>query len=158
MMCINEIDKEIIRALQEDLPICPEPFKEIAENLGISEDVLLERIHFFLDSGIMRRFGAALRHHQLGFKSNAMVVWKIPATYSNQAGHRMAQFSEVSHCYERPTYPDWPYNLFTMIHAASKDECFEIAKKIALAVGFFDYELLFSSHELKKISMRYFYN
>jgi len=157
-MCINKIDKKIIRALQEDFPISPEPFKQIAENLDISEKVLLDRIQFFLDSGIMRRFGATLRHHQVGFKYNAMVVWKIPTTYSKEVGHRMAQFSEVSHCYERPTYPDWPYNLFTMIHGTSKDECFNIAKKIALAVGFFDYELLFSSHELKKVSMKYFCN
>jgi len=155
-MYINEIDKEIIRTLQEDLPISTEPFKEIAKDLAISEEFLLNRIQFFLDSGIMRRFGAALRHHQVGFKFNAMVVWKIPISYSKEVGHRMAQFSEVSHCYERPTYPDWPYNLFTMIHGTSKEDCFIVAKKIALDVGFFDYELLFSTRELKKVSMKYF--
>jgi len=155
-MYINEIDKKIIIALQEDLPLSPEPFKEIAQSLEISEDILLEKIQYFLDSGIMRRFGAALRHHQVGYKFNAMVVWKIPSNCSKEAGHKMAKFPEVSHCYERPTYPDWPYNMFTMIHGKSREECFEIAKKIALEVGFSDCQLLFSSKELKKVSMKYF--
>lgn len=155
-MSISELDKCIIRALQEDLPLSPEPFKKLAEDLGIEEEMLLKKVQFFLDSGMMRRFGATLRHQKVGFKANAMVVWKIPPSRSKEVGHHMAQFAEVSHCYERPTYPDWPYNLFTMIHATSKEECHTIAKKIALTVGFFDYDLLFSSHELKKVSMRYF--
>ncbi len=155
-MVLTEIDKKIIRILQEDFPLSPNPYQDLAKKLEIEETFLLKRIEFFIDDGIIRRFGAAVKHREIGYEANAMVVWQVEDTRTKEVGKIMAGFEEVSHCYERPTYPQWQYNLFTMVHGKSKEECEEIAKKIAHSVGVWDYRLLYSSQEFKKTSMRYF--
>lgn len=155
-MEITELDKNIIRLLQEDLPLCPEPYKQLAEDLGIEEKELLDKIQHYIDSGIIRRLGAVLRHRKAGITANAMVVWAVEPQKSIEIGKTMAAFSEVTHCYERPTYPDWPYNLFTMVHGNSKEDCYKIADKISKTCNIQNYQLLFSSKELKKTSMKYF--
>lgn len=153
---LSELDKKIIRALQEDLPLTSEPYQDIATNLGTTEEELLEKINLFIEQGIIRRFGAAIRHREAGFTANAMVVWNVEDDRTIEIGKKMASFSEVSHCYERPRYPDWPYNLFTMVHGKSREECEQIAKKIANVIDVTNYRLLFSTDELKKTSMKYF--
>ncbi|MBS4025618.1 MAG: AsnC family transcriptional regulator [Clostridia bacterium] len=152
----SDLDIKIVRALQEDLPLTSEPFKEIAEELGISEEFLLEKINSFVEQGIIRRFGAAIRHREAGFTANAMVVWDVEDERTVEVGRIMAEFSEVSHCYQRPRYPDWNYNLFTMVHGKNRDQCQEIAEKIAQAADIANFKLLFSTDELKKTSMKYF--
>ncbi|MGF7185583.1 DNA-binding Lrp family transcriptional regulator [Desulfitispora alkaliphila] len=155
-MNITELDKDIIRKLQGDLPLSPEPFKEIAQSLDISEEELLEKIRLLKEQGIIRRFGAALRHREAGYKANAMVVWEVEEEKALDMGQKMAQFPEVTHCYKRRTYPGWPYNLFTMVHGTTKEQCYQIAERINEAVDAKNYKLLFSTKELKKTSMKYF--
>jgi DNA-binding Lrp family transcriptional regulator len=153
---LTKIEKKIVKALQDNLLLCSQPFKAIAEQVGISEDELLAEIHRLKQQGIIRRFGAIVNHRNLGIAANAMVVWRAPKDKSQEIGEIMATFPEVTHCYERPTYPDWQYNLFTMIHGESKDECERVITQISEQTGIKDYKQLYSTRELKKVSMKYF--
>ncbi|MEW5954337.1 MAG: AsnC family transcriptional regulator [Bacillota bacterium] len=153
---LNEKDKQIIRELQDFLPLVNRPFKVIAARVGLTEEELLERIKVFLEQGIIRRFGAAVRHQDLGFTANAMVVWDIPEDRVDSVGRRLAAFPEVSHCYHRPRQPGWPYSLFTVLHGGSAEECAQIAAEMAAEAGNPQYRLIFSTRELKKSSMKYF--
>ncbi|MEW9124587.1 MAG: Lrp/AsnC family transcriptional regulator [Thermotaleaceae bacterium] len=153
---IDKLDKSIIQKLQEDLPLTEQPFKWIADTLEIKEEELLEKIKGLLDKGMMRRLGAVLYHRKAGYGANAMVVWVVPADKIDGIGNIMASFSCVSHCYQRPTFPDWPYNLFTMIHGRTFEECEEQISQVAKAVNLENYEILYSTKELKKTSMQYF--
>jgi len=109
-----------------------------------------------VDSGIIRRFGATLHHQKAGFSANAMVAWIVPDSKVEEAGRIMAGFREVSHCYQRVTQGDWKYNVYTMIHGNSRDECREIARRISKNTGINEYAVLFSVKEFKKTSMEYF--
>ncbi len=149
-------DIALVRELQEDLDLLPEPFEAIAKRLECSDDVLLKRAEALLDAGVMRRFAGILRHQKAGFTANAMGVWIVPEKRIEDVGKKMASFSEVSHCYQRPTYPDWPYSLFTMIHARSSEECLAIAGGISQATGIREYALLHSLREFKKSRLKYF--
>ncbi|MBU3161605.1 AsnC family transcriptional regulator [Clostridium frigoris] len=153
---LSGLDKSIIRAVQEDLPLVPEPYKEMARELGITENALINRIKEFCSSGIIRRFGTIVNHRNIGFTSNAMVVWIVPKDLIEDVSKIMISFPQVSHCYQRPTFPQWPYNVFTMIHGQNNQECEKIVKEIVAAININDYELLYSSIELKKESMKYF--
>lgn len=153
---LSDQDVQIIKELQNGLPLAGRPYKIIGDRLKMSEEELINRVRHLIENGIIRRFGAAVRHQDLGFKANAMVVWDVPDDNVNDVGGKMAGFREVTHCYQRPRYPKWPYNLFTMVHGRSREECAKIAGDISHAVGISGYELLFSTAELKKISMRYF--
>jgi len=153
---LTEFEKKIIASVQGDIPVCPRPFLEIAQNLGTSEEQVLEILGDLCDRGIIRRFGATLRHQKSGFSANAMVAWKVDEARIEEVGKKMAGFREVSHCYRRNPTADWPYNLYTMIHAKDEDSCREIVRRLALASGEKDYNLLFSRTELKKTSMQYF--
>lgn len=153
---LTELDKAIIRELQGDLPIIPQPYTEIAERLGIAETELLEKISWMQEEGMIRRLGAAIRHREAGFTANAMIVWQVPLEDAEKIGQKLASFPEVTHCYERPSFPGWPYNLFTMVHGQSREECKEIARQLSEKVGVDNYRLLYSTQELKKSSMRYY--
>ncbi len=149
-------EKKLIRMLQEDLPLVTQPFKVIAGEVGLTEEEVIAKIQEWAKKGTIRRFGAILRHREAGFRENAMVVWRVPAKHVEKVGKIMATFKEVSHCYERLTYPGWPYNLFTMIHGRTKEECEEVARKISKATDTKDFKLLYSTREFKKVSMKYF--
>lgn len=153
---LTELDKQLVRELQKGLPLVSRPFKEIASRLKMTEEELIEKIRSFIEGGQIRRFGAAVRHQDLGFVSNAMVVWDVPEAKVAEVGPIMAGFEQVSHCYQRPRYPGWPYNLFTVVHGKSREECIQAAESLARATGLDKYRLLFSTAELKKSSMRYF--
>jgi DNA-binding Lrp family transcriptional regulator len=153
---ISEIDREYIRQLQKDIEIIKEPFKSITENLGISSSELFNKIKEYESIGIMRRFAAILRHRQAGFTANGMIVWKIPEDNVDEKGMKIASFPQVSHCYRRPVYPDWEFNLFSMIHARTIEAAEKIAKEISTVIGIKEYKILFSSREFKKERVRYF--
>ena len=153
---ISEADKDAIRELQEDLPLIPRPFDAMAQRLGMDCASLFALAQEFQDRMIMRRFSAVLHHRRSGFRANAMVVWKVPAERSEEVGLTMAQHSAVTHCYERPTFPDWPYSHFSMIHATTQEECEEIAREIGEATQITENLLLYSSREYKKTRVRYF--
>lgn len=153
---LTEADIELVRLLQADLPYGPTPFYELAMKLGRTEDKVIDLTNNLLDVGAIRRFGAVLRHQKAGFVSNAMGVWQAPPERANQLGEIMAGFRAVSHCYQRPTLPDWPYNLFTMIHGRSQEDCRKVMEEISEKTGLREYSMLFSTKELKKSSMQYF--
>jgi siroheme decarboxylase len=152
----DELDKKIIGFLQKDIPLEPMPYKILADQLGVSEDEVLNRINEMLKEGVIRRFGATLYHQEAGVKANAMVAWIVPEPEIDKIGPVMAGFREVSHCYHRKPQKDWRYSLFTMIHGESREECHEIARKISERTGVKDYSLLFSEKEFKKTSMEYY--
>ena len=153
---VDDPDKKIIGLLQDDMPMDPRPFAIMADQVGITEEQFLSRVKSMVDSGIIRRFGATLHHQKAGFSANAMVAWIVPDSKVEEAGRIMAGFREVSHCYQRVTQGDWKYNVYTMIHGNSRDECREIARRISKNTGINEYAVLFSVKEFKKTSMEYF--
>lgn len=153
---VDEQDKVLIRVLQGDLPGTFTPFADIAKELAWEEGTVLDRTQKLLEVGLIRRFGSVLRHQRAGYTANAMGVWLVPEEKVEEIGKVMATFHEVSHCYQRPTFWDWPYNLFTMIHGRSVKECQEVMERISQATGIQDHDMLFSQRELKKSSMQYF--
>jgi DNA-binding Lrp family transcriptional regulator len=153
---IDELDKKIIGFLQKDIPLEPMPYKILADQLGVPEDEVLNRIRVMVSSGVIRRLGATLYHQEAGFKANAMVAWVIPEQEIDETGHIMAGFKEVTHCYHRRPQRDWRYNLFTMIHGDTREECYSIAERMSEQTGVKDYSILFSEKEFKKTSMEYY--
>ncbi|RJQ30539.1 MAG: Lrp/AsnC family transcriptional regulator [Peptococcaceae bacterium] len=153
---LTELDKKIIRELQDGLPLVSRPFEVMAKKLGITGDELLTRVREFIDSGIIRRFGAAVRHQDLGYVANAVVMWRVPADRVEEVGRAMAGFAEISHCYLRSCPPEWRHSLFTVLHGLTREECVQAAARISRAVGLDDYQVVFSTAELKKSSMRYY--
>ncbi len=153
---LSELDQKVIRALQRDLEICPQPFLEVAEHLEMEEEALLAAIRSLIARGYIRRFGATLRHQQSGYEANALVAWAVPEADLKRIGEQLAGQRAVTHCYARRPAPTWPYNLYTMIHGRTMNECVEIAARMAAETGIGDYEMLFSETELKKTTMRYF--
>ncbi|MBF0573878.1 MAG: Lrp/AsnC family transcriptional regulator [Desulfamplus sp.] len=153
---LTTIEKKVISSLQGNIPITHRPFLELAENIGISEEQYLEIVESLSQRGIIRRFGATLKHQNSGFKANAMVAWKVDEEKVQEVGKIMASFGEVTHCYRRNPAPTWPYNLYTMVHGPDEEACYLIASRISEATGVKEYSLLFSTKELKKTSMNYF--
>ena len=153
---VSELDKMVIRELQEDLPIEAQPFKTLAERIGLDEDGLFAVMHSLVERGFMRRMAAILYHRRAGFRANGMGVWAVPEDDVIELGERMASFANVSHCYRRPTYPDWPYNVFTMVHGKSVEECEEILAAISRATGVTKYISLYSTREYKKTRLLFY--
>ena len=153
---VTEFEISAIRELQEDLPLEPRPFEPMAARLGITQEELFALAEAFKERGIMRRFSAVLHHRRAGFRANAMVVWKVPPERSEEVGKVMASSRWVTHCYERPTFPEFEFSHYTMIHATSRDKCHEVADDISQATGITDYQLLYSTREYKKTRVRYF--
>ena len=152
----TEEDKAFIRELQKDMSIVDEPFVKAANNLGITEDELFSKMKYYENIGVMRRFAAILRHRQVGFTANGMIVWKVPEDRIAEVGKKLGSFPQISHCYQRPTYPDWPYNVFSMIHCKTQDEANDMAKTIQDQIHVGDFRILFSSREFKKTRVEYF--
>ncbi len=153
----DELDKAVIRATQGDLPIVSEPYADAARELGMPVEGLIAHLEGMVERGLLRRVAAILFHRRAGFSANGMGVWKVPEDQVLEAGRRMAAFRGISHCYERPTYADWPYQLFTMAHGRSKEECDAILDAVRDEVGCIeDRATLYSSTEFKKVRLLYF--
>ena len=153
----DELDVRVIRATQGDLPVTARPYAPAAAELGMTERALLDHMAGMAERGILRRVAAILFHRRAGFSANGMGVWKVPHDRIAEIGPRMAAFRGISHCYERPTYPDWPYQIFTMAHGRSKDECDAILDAIETEIGCIeDRATLYSSTEFKKVRLQYF--
>ncbi len=153
---LTDLEKKVIASIQQDMPVVARPYSHIARRIGLSEDALLETLRGLCECGIIRRFGATLRHQRTGYLANAMAAWKVAEDRIDDVGKAMASFRQVSHCYRRNPTPSWPYNLYTMIHADDEAACRETAREMARAAAVDDYALLFSREELKKTSMVYF--
>ncbi len=152
----DDFDRAVIRALQGDLPVVSEPYAPAAAQLGIGVEALLQHLRGMQDRRLLRRVAAILFHRRAGFSANGMGVWNVPDDQILALGKRMASFRGISHCYERPTYPDWPYSVFTMAHGRSKEECDAILDSIAADTGIEERATLYSSTEFKKIRLLYF--
>ena len=146
----------MIRAPQGDMPVVPEPYAPAAAELGIAQEALLEHLESMQERRALRRVAAILFHRRAGFSANGMGVWSVPEERILELGPRMAAFRGISHCYQRPTYADWPYSVFTMAHGRSKEECDAILDSIAEDTGIEDRRTLYSSTEFKKIRLLYF--
>jgi siroheme decarboxylase len=153
---LSDLEKQVILALQRDLEIRPRPFLELAEQLDLTEEEFLAAVRSLMDRGYIRRFGATLRHQKSGFAANALVAWTVPAEHLTEIGQRLAAQRSVSHCYARKPAASWPYNLYTMVHGRTPEDCLAIAQRMAVETGLEDFEVLFSETELKKTTMRYF--
>ena len=153
---LTKLEKTIIASIQEDIAVTARPYLEIASKLGVSEKALLETLQSLCERGIIRRYGATLRHQKTGFTANAMAAWQVDEDQIDRVGRKMASFREVSHCYRRNPTDRWPYNLYTMIHASDEDACRQSAQNMSAATSIENYTLLFSRRELKKTSMVYF--
>jgi DNA-binding Lrp family transcriptional regulator len=153
---LSEEDIATVRATQGPMPVVSEPYAPAAERLGVPVATVLERLESLRERGGLRRVAAILYHRRAGFSANGMGVWAVPEDEILQTGKRMASFRGISHCYQRPTYADWPYSVFTMAHGRSKEECDAILDSIADATGITDRATLYSSTEFKKVRMLYF--
>jgi DNA-binding Lrp family transcriptional regulator len=155
-MKLSAEDKKLIRQIQGDLPLSLTPFAPLALRAGWEEKEFLQRVRFLVRRGIIRRFGAILRHQKAGYQGNAMVVWRVREDQIQRVSRTMASFPAVSHCYLRPPFPEWPFNLYTMVHGRGAKDCRLTAQKLSRETGLKDYRLLFSKREHKKSSMCYF--
>jgi DNA-binding Lrp family transcriptional regulator len=148
---------EVVRVLQRDLPIEPEPFRVWAEKFGIPQEELFAHAQAFQERGVMRRFSAVLRHRNAGFSANAMGVWIVPEERLEEVGRIIAEFAACSHCYQRPTYPpEWPYNLFSMVHGKTAQDCDAVLDAMAEKTGLSGCAKLYSTKEYKKVRVKYF--
>lgn len=148
-------DRTVVNELQQDIPLKTRPFIGMSSNAGLDEEQFLRQCRSLLERGIMRRYGAAVNHRKAGYTANAMVCWNVPPEKVDEVGQHLASLREVSHCYARKTNPDWPYNLFAMIHGQKEQICREIAGNVSTAYGLQDFLVLFSTRELKKTRIKY---
>jgi siroheme decarboxylase len=153
---LSDLDVAVIRALQGDMPVVEEPYAPAAKELGIPVDKLLEHLESMRERKALRRVAAILFHRRAGYSANGMGVWRVPEERILELGPLMASFRGISHCYQRPTYADWPYSVFTMAHGRSKEECDAILDSIEGATGIDGRATLYSSTEFKKIRLLYF--
>ena len=153
---ISEDDKAAIRALQEDIPLTPRPFDLWGRQVGLSYEELLDRAFDLQRRKIMRRFSAVLYHRKAGFRANAMGVWRVPDERIEEVGDTFAHYQAVSHCYQRPTYEDWPYAIFSMVHGRTVEECENVLRAMSEESGIAEYASLYSTREYKKTRVRYF--
>lgn len=154
-MKLDDIDKKVLACAQGDLDVCERPFDKWSEKLGIPMDEVISRLQALKEKGVIREVKAVLRHRKAGFTANAMVVWAVPPAQADGLGAQIASSASVSHCYEREGFA--PYTVFSMIHARSKDEIIKTAGDISSLTGIRDYRIFWSIRELKKTSMRYFF-
>lgn len=155
-MNLDENDKKILTLLQDDFPLISRPFLAASEKLGIPEDEIIERVKKMMESGIVRRFSAAIRHRKLGITANPMCGFNVPQDRVEAVGEKLASFDEVTHAYERPRVPGkWEYNVFAMVHGYDRAEVEKIVERIAREIEVKDYELLYSTREFKKTYKRY---
>src|SRR5215207_2620084 len=153
---LSDLEVATIRVVQEDLPLVEHPFAAYAELISTDEATVLDLLRSFKERKLMRRFAAVMNHRSAGFKANAMGVWAVPDAELDEIGPQMAGFALVSHCYRRPTYDDWPYSIFTMVHGKNARECEETIAAIRDETGVDEHALLWSVKEYKKTRVRYF--
>lgn len=153
----DDTDQRIIRATQGGLPLVAHPYQAIAEQLGLDEREVLQRLQQLLDVGIIRRIGAVPNHYAIGYAANGMSVWDVADEHADRLGELIGALASVTHCYRRPRHlPEWPYNLFAMLHGATRDEVQEQAKQIKALLGVHcrQHDILFSTRILKKTGLR----
>jgi len=151
-------DGPLVAAIQAGLPLVERPYLAIAEQLVLTEQVVIQKISDLQSSGVIRRLGVIVRHHELGYRANAMVVWDIPDDQVDELGKQLSAEDEVTLCYQRPRKPDWPYNLFSMIHGKNRGEVVSCIERMAENLGLDNtpYDILFSLKRFKQRGAKYF--
>jgi DNA-binding Lrp family transcriptional regulator len=155
---LDDIDRQIVLLTQDGLPLHPRPYEVIANQLGQSAAEVMQRMRRMQQTGVIRRIGAVPNHYALGYRGNGMTVWDVPDEHIDKLGRQVGELEFVSHCYHRPRHlPDWPYNLFAMVHAPTRDEALQQVESIATLLGEHDrgHTVLFSSRILKKTGLRF---
>ncbi len=152
----TEAQKRVLSIVQGDLPDGPDPYAHVAAQAGVTEQEVLDLLQSMKDAGEIRRFGATLRHQKAGYGANAMVAWFVDDEDMARMGQFMSERPEISHCYHRVNCMDWPYNLYTMVHAKSREECDATIRELVRLTGLEEYDVLESRKEFKKTSMKYF--
>jgi siroheme decarboxylase len=154
MELMDQLDLELLKEAQDGLKLTTQPYLALGEMLCISEREVIDRLIALQEEGIIRRFAATIGHRALGILANAMIVWIVPPGQVESIGETFAEADEVTHCYERATTVDWPYNLYTMVHSKSREDCLKIADHLSQISGIKEYRVLFSEREYKKTSAR----
>lgn len=155
---VQEIDRQLIAAIQGGLPLVAEPYRAVGEEIGLSEQEVIDRIRALREEGVIKRMGVVVRHHELGYRANAMVVWNVPDARVTELGECMGKFDFVTLCYRRRRYlPEWPYNLYCMIHGSSRDDVLDHVQQLVTECGLADLprEVLFSRRRFKQNGARY---
>lgn len=147
---MDEMDRRILQAMQDGLPVTAEPYAAVARPVGISTDVLLERVRAMMERGEIRRLGASIAHRNAGIGANVMCVWRVPEEAVQSFAREAVPFDAVTHCYERPGPPEWPYNLYAMIHGRTEADCERVIEELCVRTGQRDYVALYSTREFKK--------
>ncbi len=157
-MGLTDKDRRLITAIGKGLPLVPEPYAEIGRQIGMTGDEVIRSLERMLDAGLIKRLGIVVRHHELGYRSNAMVVWNIPDNEVAEVGRRVSAFGFVTLCYQRPRrLPDWPYNLFCMVHGRERVRVLEQVEHLAEACGLegVERDVLFSARRFKQRGATY---
>jgi len=151
---MDDRDLMLLKAAQEGISLTSRPYQALGEKLGMSEQEVVDRLLSLEEEGIIRRFAATIGHRALGIVANAMIAWRASPEEVQKAGEILGSDDEVTHCYERAACPDWPYNLYTMVHSRSREDCLETARRLSQISGIREYRVLFSEKEYKKTSAR----
>lgn len=149
---LDERDLQLLTEVQMGLPICPKPYQEIGVSVGMTETEVIERLSRLRQLGLIKRMGVIVKHRQLGYRANAMIVWNIPEELIKELGRLISQFSFVTLCYQRPKTPEWPFNLYCMIHGKDRTVVLEQLERLTLSLGLakFDRQILFSRRCFKQ--------
>jgi siroheme decarboxylase len=155
-MALSDDERRVLAEIQDGLPIEREPYRVVAERLGLTQERVLELVRSMLAEGKIKRIGAVPNHYALGITANGMSVWDVPADAAPEVGRRLGARDEVTHCYLRPRHPGWPYNIFGMVHGRSRDDVVASVERIARELGMEGYQrdVLFSTRLLKKRGTR----
>lgn len=152
----NAEDRRLMQVLERPLPLTSRPFEAVAREAGMTEEAVLARLRAWLEDGTIRRFGARVSHRAVGYTANGMSVWRVTAEETDRVAAALAACPEVTHCYLRRTAPGWPYNLYAMFHGHKRQAVLATVRRLARATGVQDYQVLFSTRELKKSAPCYF--
>ncbi len=151
---MDEKDLDLLKIAQDGVELTSRPYQALGDQVGLSEEEVIVRLRALQEAGIIRRFAATIGHRALGIVANAMIAWRVAPEEVESAGVLFASVDVVTHCYERAIAEDWPYNLYTMVHSKSRDDCLMIADRLSQRSGISDYRVLFSDFEYKKTSAR----
>lgn len=151
---MDEKDIELLKLAQDGVELTARPYQKMALALNLTEEEVIDRLLAMQEEGVVRRFAATIGHRALGIVANAMIAWKADQQCLVRAGQLFAAAEEVTHCYERADCPDWPYNLYTMVHSKNREDCLKIAERLSRQSEIKDYRVLFSVREYKKTSAR----
>ncbi len=152
---LTHFEKEVLKMLIEGIPLVECPYEEMAKRLRVSQQEVISAIKSLLDKKIIRRLGGTLRHNLAGYEGNAMVAWRVPEERIDEVGKWFSEKSFVSHCYVRQSYPDWPYNLYTMCHARTKEELKNLIEEARKELSLEEYEILWTLKEVRRKHAQY---